>query len=78
MSQDDVWLDLWYDYVDNLDLRGCCVSKTDRKSSTTRLVCPLSIKQIQEMSDGGIKDAARNISTNLQPSLPKQFAIEKQ
>ena len=30
------------------------------------------------MSDDGIKDAARDISTNLQPSLPnKQFAIEK-
>ena len=29
------------------------------------------------MSDGGTKDAARDISTNLQPSLPQQFAIEK-
>ena len=30
-----------------------------------------------EMSDGDIKDAAKNIFTNLQPSLPKQLAIEK-
>ena len=29
------------------------------------------------MSDGDIEDTARGISTNLQPSLPEQFAIEK-
>ena len=37
----------------------------------------MSIKEILEKSDGDIKDAARDISTNLQPSLPKQDAIEK-
>ena len=37
----------------------------------------LSIKQILEKSDGDIKDTARDISTNLQPSLPERFAIEK-
>ena len=53
------------------------VSKTGRKISTTRLFRPLSIKQILEMNDGGIKDAARDIFTNLQQSLREQFAIEK-
>ena len=62
--------------MDTVDLETCCISKTDRKNSTRRLFSPLSIKQILDMSDG-IKDAARDISTNLQPSLPKQFAIEK-
>ena len=42
-----------------------------------RLFRSLSIKQILEMSNGDIKDSARDISTNLQPSLPEQFAIEK-
>ena len=37
----------------------------------------MSIKQILEKSDGDIKDAARDISINLQPSLAKQVAIEK-
>ena len=37
----------------------------------------MSITQILEKSDGDIKGAARDVSTNLQPSIPKQDAIEK-
>ena len=59
-----------------VDIGRRCASKTDRKCST-RLFRPLSIRPILGMSDGDIKDAERDISTNLQPSLPKQFAIEK-
>ena len=39
----------------------------------------MSIKQIPEKSDGDIKGTAREVSANLQPSLPKQDdVIEKE
>ena len=46
-----------------------CVPKTDRKNRSAK-------RQIPEISDG-IKNAARDTSNNVKPSLLEEFAIEK-